>query len=102
LLVLLLTDLLKYYYASLRLYVFVFFAMVVREVRLAGGCWIWSFAFLITEVFAGFCTVTAEEVKGWPTGVRLASVCVDGFGFSASASRRYVVTLRLFFFGERL
>jgi hypothetical protein len=67
--------------------------MALREARLVGGCRAWGFTFPITEALAGPRTVAADEAKGWPTGARPASVCVDG--------RRYVLTLRPLLPGER-
>ncbi len=89
----LLTDLLRYNHPSLRPYSPTSYAMVAREGRLVGGCRAWGFGFPITEALAGPRTVTAEEAKGWPTGARPASVCVDG--------HHYVVTLRPLLPGER-
>jgi len=89
----LLTDLLRYDHPSLRPYSPTSYAMVAREARLVGGCRAWRFGFPITEAVSAPRTVTAEEVTGWPTGARPASVCVDG--------SRYVVTLRPLLPGER-
>ena len=89
----LLTQLLRYDHPSLRPYAPASYAMAVREDRLVGGCRAWGFGFPITEALAAPRTVTAEEAKGWPTGARPASVCVDG--------HHYVVTLRPLLPGER-
>jgi hypothetical protein len=89
----LLVDLLGYHHPSLRPYAPAFYAMAAREARLPGGCRAWRFAFPVAEVLASPRTVSAEEVAGWPTGARPASVCVD--------DRRYVVTLRPLLPGER-
>jgi len=89
----LLVDLLRYHHPSLRPYAPASYAMAVREARLVGGCRAWGFTFPITEALAGPRTVAADEAKGWPTGARPASVCVDG--------RRYVLTLRPLLPGER-
>ncbi len=89
----LLTDLLRYNHPSLRPYSPTSYAMVAREGRLVGGCRAWGFGFPITEAVSAPHTVTAEEAKGWPTGARPASVCVDG--------HHYVVTLRPLLPGER-
>jgi hypothetical protein len=89
----LVADLLRYHHPSLRPYAPTSYAMTVREGRMVGGCRAWGFPFPITEALAGPRTVTADEAKGWPTGARPASVCVDG--------RRYVVTLRPLLPGER-
>ncbi len=89
----LLTDLLRFNHPSLRPYAPASFAMVAREDRLVGGCRAWGFTFPITEALAAPRVVSAEEAKGWPTGARPASVCVDG--------HRYVVTLRPLLPGER-
>jgi hypothetical protein len=97
----LVADLLRYHHPSLRPYQPTSYAVTVREARLVGGCRPWGFAFPVAEALAGSRTVTAEEAKGWPTGARPASVCVDGAGPSAGASRRYVVTLRPLLPGER-
>jgi hypothetical protein len=89
----LLTDLLRYDHPSLRPYAPTSYAMVAREDRLGGGCRAWTFSFPLTEAVSAPRTVTAEEARGWPTGARPASVCVDG--------HRYVVTLRPLLPGER-
>ncbi|HSD28854.1 MAG TPA: hypothetical protein VLL75_16250, partial [Vicinamibacteria bacterium] len=97
----LLADLLRHHHPSLRPYQPTSYAMTVREARLVAGCRAWGFAFPVAEALAGPRAVTAEEAKGWPTGARPASVCVDGAGASAGASRRYVVALRPLLPGER-
>ncbi len=89
----LLSDLLRFNHPSLRPYAPTSYAMAARDERLVGGCRAWEFGFPITEALSAPRTVTAEEAKGWPTGARPASVCVDG--------RRYVVTLRPLLPGER-
>ena len=89
----LVADLLRYHHPTLRPYTPTSYAMNVREARLVGGCRAWGFAFPITEALAAPRTVTADEAKGWPTGARPASVCVDG--------HRFVVTLRPLLPGER-
>jgi hypothetical protein len=89
----LLAELLRYHHPSLRPYAPASYAMAVREARGVGGCRAWAFAFPIAEALAGPRIVTAEEARGWPTGARPASVCVDG--------RRYAVTLRPLLPGER-
>jgi len=98
----LLGDLLKYHHPSLRPYAPASYAMTVRETRLAGGCRAWSFLFPIAEALAAPRTVSSAEAAGWPTGARPASVCgTDDAGPSASAGRRYAVTLRPLLPGER-
>lgn len=97
----LLADLLRYHHPSLRPYAPSSYAMAVREARLAGGCRAWGFAFPIAQALASPRTVSAAEASGWPTGARPASVCADDTGPSASASRRYVVTLRPLLPGEQ-
>ena len=89
----LLADLLSYDHPSLRPYAPASFALSVREGRLPGGCRTWGFSFPIAEAVSVPRAVTAEDAKGWPTGARPASVCVD--------SHRYVVTLRPLLPGER-
>ena len=89
----LLADLLRYHHPSLRPYAPASYAMAAREARLVGGCRAWGFTFPITEALAAPRAVPAEEAKGWPTGARPASVCVDG--------HRFVVTLRPLLPGER-
>jgi hypothetical protein len=98
----LLADLLRYHHPSLRPYAPVSYAMTVREARLAAGCRPWGFPFPIAEALAAPRTVSAAEAAGWPTGARPASVCGDDdAGPSASAGRRYAVTLRPLLPGER-
>jgi hypothetical protein len=97
----LLADLLRYDHPSLRPYAPVSYAMTVREARLAGGCRAWGFPFPVAEALASPRTVSAAEAVGWPTGARPASVCGDDAGPSASAGRRYAVTLRPLLPGER-
>ena len=62
---------------------------------------IFIFALPIAEALAGPHAVTAVEASGWPTGAVPASVCADDAGPSASASRRYEVTLRPLLPGEQ-
>jgi hypothetical protein len=97
----LVADLLRFNHPSLRPYAPASYAMTVREARLVGGCRAWGFPFPITEALASARTVSAAEAAGWPTGARPASVCGDDAGPSASAGRRYVVTLRPLLPGER-
>jgi hypothetical protein len=88
----LLTHLLRFNHPNLRPYAPTTYAMTVRDDRLVGGCRAWSFSFPITEAVSAARTVTSEEAKGWPTGARPASVCVDG--------HRYAVILRPLLPGE--
>ena len=97
----LLADLLRFDHASLRPYSPAGYAMTVRENRRVGGCRAWGFALPIAEALAGPHAVTAVEASGWPTGAVPASVCADDAGPSASASRRYEVTLRPLLPGEQ-
>jgi len=96
-----LADLLSFNHPSLRPYTPPGFAMAVREGRLVGGCRPWGFGFPISAALSGPRSVTPAEVAGWPTGAVPASVCADGAGPSASASKRYVVTLRPLLPGEQ-
>ena len=97
----LLADLLRFDHPSLRPYAPSSYAMSVREGRLVGGCRPWAFAFPLAQALAAPRTVSAAEAWGWPTGAFPASVCADETGPSASASRRYVVTLRPLLPGEQ-
>jgi hypothetical protein len=105
----LLADLLRYDHPSLRPFAPPSYAMTVREARLVGGCRAWGFGFPITQALASPRAVSAAEASGWPTGSTPASVCADdtgssgsaGTGPSASAGRRYVVTLRPLLPGEQ-
>ena len=105
----LLADLLRFNHPSLRPYTPASYAMTVREGRLVGGCRAWGFPFPVAEALASPRTVSAAEAAGWPTGAMPASVCVDDPSPSASASprpsasagRRYVVTLRPLLPGEK-
>jgi len=90
----LLADLVRFHHSSLRPYTPTSYRMTVREARLPGGCRAWGFAFPLAEALASPRVVSAAEAAGWPTGAVPASVCVDDAGPSASASRRYAITLR--------
>jgi hypothetical protein len=97
----LLADLLRFDHPSLRPYSPPGYAMVVREGRLTGGCRPWGFTFPIAEALAGPRVVSPTEAVGWPTGAVPASVCGEDAGSSASAGKRYVVTLRPLLPGEQ-
>jgi hypothetical protein len=97
----LLADLLRYHHPSLRPFAPTSYAMAVREGRLVGGCRAWGFPFPIAQALASPRSVSAAEASGWPTGARPAAVCADDSGPSASAGRRYVVTLRPLLPGEQ-
>jgi hypothetical protein len=97
----LLADLLRFDHPSLRPWSPPGYAMVVREGRLAGGCRPWGFTFPIAAALAGPRVVSPAEAVGWPTGAVPASVCADGAGPSASAGKRYLVTLRPLLPGEQ-
>jgi hypothetical protein len=88
----LLAELLSFHHPSLRPYAPVGYAMVAREVRLAGGCRAWGFPFPIEEALSRPRLVPAAEAAGWPTGAVPASVC--------AGERRYAVTLRPLLPGE--
>ena len=75
--------------------------MVVREGRPVGGCRRWAFPFPIAAVLGAPRVVSSDEAAGWPTGGVAASVCGDDAGPSASAGKRYVVTLRPLLPGEQ-
>jgi len=88
----LLVDLPRFHHPSLTLYVPAQYAMSAREGTLAGGCRPWPFTEPPARLAFAPRVVTAQEVRGWPTGAMPASVCAN--------EKNYVVTLRPLLPGE--
>jgi hypothetical protein len=85
-------DLQRFHHPGLQAYQPAQYAMSAREGTLAGGCRAWPFPEPPDTALFAPRVMTAEQVKGWPTGATPASVCVG--------DRRYVVSLRPLLPGE--
>jgi hypothetical protein len=88
----LLVDLPRFHHASLTPYVPAQFSLSAREGTLAGGCRPWPFADPPERLAFAPRVVSAQEVRGWPTGAVPASVCAN--------DKRYIVTVHPLLPGE--
>jgi hypothetical protein len=88
----LLVDLPRFHTAGLQPYAPTHYAMSARAGTLAGGCRPWPFPDPPDRLAFAPRVVSAQDVRGWPTGAVPASVCAN--------DKTWVVTLRPLLPGE--